>query len=106
MIRTIALALIAAPTSVAAMSDIEMLNVANQLGAVLAAEEGCGLHYDQGAIASYIATKVPPERMDFAPALQVQVMGQKTLFATMSPSTKTAQCTAITQSARHFGFTK
>lgn len=95
-------ALIATPS--VGMDDFEMLQVANALGAVIAAEEPCGLSYDQAAIAAYIENTVPPERMDFASALQVQIMGQQAMLPAMSSSATAAHCAAIRGPAVKFGF--
>lgn len=98
------LACIASP--IYAMDDMEALQLASSLGSIISSEEFCGLSYDQTAIAAYIGENVPPERMDFASNLQVNIMGNEYLLAQMSASAKTAHCASIQQTAKHFGFTK
>lgn len=104
--KRLALALICAASPVAAMDDLEVLQAASALGGILASEEFCGLTFDQAAISAYITKNIPPERMDFAQNLQMQVMGQEYIMKDMKPSAKTAHCTSIAQTAKHYGFTK
>lgn len=89
-----------------ALDDMEAMQLSNAVGSVLGSEEFCGLAYDQDAIAAYIASNVPPERMDFASLLQTNIMGQKYMQDQMSKSEKTAHCASISQTAKHFGFLK
>lgn len=78
--------------------------VAAEIGSVIGSEDACGLVYNQAAISAWISENVPPDRMDFASLLQVQVMGQGYMLGQMSESAKTAHCAAIAQTAKHFGF--
>ena len=88
-----------------AMTDLDAYRMASELGNILASEAFCGLAYDQNAIADYIATNVPPERVDFSNLLTGHANLQKMVLEDLSPSTKTAHCAAVTLSARHLGFT-
>jgi hypothetical protein len=97
-------ALCASPA--AAMDDLEAMSLAVSLGSVIASEETCGLNYDQAAIADFIRSSVPADRMDFASQMNLQVMGAGAMLTTMTQSQKTAHCAAIDQTARHFGFQK
>lgn len=99
-----AFAFCAIAATAAAMDDLEAITIAGSLGSVIAAENACGLTFDQSAISAYITETVPPDRMDFASLLQTQVLGQEAMLTDMTESGLTAHCTAITQSARHFGF--
>lgn len=79
---------------------------ATELGAVLAAEEMCGLSYDQGAIRAWINANIPVDAMDFPSTLSMMVEGSKYQNGSLSASSKTAHCAAIEQTARHYGFVK
>lgn len=85
-------------------ADARVLGLASELAVVLGSETFCGLTFDQPAIAAWIAANVPPDRLDFAPQLQLMTMGQAGLQQGMTPSGTTAHCAAVTQSARHYGF--
>ncbi|NBE05956.1 signal recognition particle [Paragemmobacter ruber] len=104
MRKLIALSLAITASPAAAMDDLQAIMLANSLGSMIASETLCGLSYDQAAISRYIATNVPPERMDFASQLQVQTMGIELQLQNLSASARTAHCAAITQSARQAGF--
>ncbi|MDU8362827.1 hypothetical protein, partial [Pseudomonas syringae group sp. J309-1] len=80
--------------------------VVSNVGSVLAAEEFCGLNYDQPAIAAYIEKNVPADDMTFASSLNMQVIGVKAFQKEMSASQKTAHCTQIARVAKSYGFTK
>lgn len=96
-------ALVAMP---AAADDLTMMMRASELATVIAAEEFCGLSYDQPAIQEWIARNVPPEDMGFSNMLTTSVMGAEFQQKNMSASAKTAHCASITQTARHYGFVK
>ena len=106
MIRATLAFLITASAAHAQMDDMEVMQAATSLGSVLAAEEFCGLTFDQAAIADYIGKTIPAERMDFATMLQTMTMGTEFNQKSMSASAKTAHCAATTQTAKHFGFLK
>ncbi|WP_054310010.1 hypothetical protein [Mesorhizobium sp. 1M-11] len=88
----------------AAHAAYNALVLANELGNVLAAEELCGLTFDQPAIAAFIEKRVPADDMSFAGFLQMQVDGIRMGFADMSASQKTAHCTQIRRVAKSYGF--
>ena len=90
----------------ASMSDIEALNLATGLGNIIGSEEFCGLHYDQSAIAEFIAKSVPKDRLDFAGLLQSAIMGAGYWQKDMTESAKTAHCTIIAGTATQYGFMK
>lgn len=93
-----------APSPLTAMTDLEMLSFATELGSVLASEETCGLSYDQDAIAAFIAQTGPADQMGFASQLNMATRGQALMIKDQSASARTAHCAAITATARHFGF--
>lgn len=87
-----------------AMSKGEALDLAGQLGLVIGSETACGLSYDQAAIAAFITANVPPDQLDFAGYLQIEIDMETDDFQDMTTSAKTAHCAAVTRSARHLGF--
>jgi hypothetical protein len=90
------------PDQAASASD--SMNLATELGDVLASEEFCGLHYDQGAIGKFIDSHVSPDDMAFTPMLTMITTGQGLENEQMSKSAKTAHCVQITRVARSYGF--
>ncbi|AQZ51933.1 hypothetical protein [Martelella mediterranea] len=84
--------------------DFEMMQLAQNLGDVLASEEPCGLTYDQDAIAAFIADKVPADDMGFNSDLSTMTMGASYMFANMSGSQKTAHCAQTERVAKSYGF--
>lgn len=76
------------------------MQLATDLGTMLASEEICGFTYDQAAISAYIERKVPADDMSFASTLQLMVQGQTYSMSKMSQSSKTAHCTQIARVAK------
>lgn len=97
------LALIVTP---AAAQNLESMNIARELGTLLASEEMCGLRYDQDAIATFIEEKVADDDMSFASNLQMMTEGQAFGIKDMSASARTAHCTQIRRVAKSYGFIK
>ncbi len=92
--------------SSASATDLEMMEVINDLSTVIASEDFCGLTYDQAAIAAFVEAKVPADDMGFASSLNIQVTGSRYMNDKMTASAKTAHCTQITRVAKSYGFTK
>jgi transcriptional antiterminator Rof (Rho-off) len=86
--------------------DLKSMQLANELGSVLASEESCGLSYDQVAIRTFIEKHVRADDMSFANTLNVMTQGAQFQLKGMSASAKTAHCTQISRVARTYGFTK
>jgi len=84
--------------------DFESMQLANQLGSVLASEEPCGFAFDQAAIAAFIEDKVSPDDMGFASTLNMMTQGQRIQIDQMSASSKTAHCTQIRRVATSYAF--
>ena len=103
LVTLLAAGMLASPTA-AQMSDIDMFQTANALGTIIGSETFCGLSYDQDAVAAYIASIVPPDRMDFASVLSAMVQGQGFNNQSLRGSAKTAHCASVDQTARHYGF--
>lgn len=107
MKRTIiCLAAIGSATAAFAQNDFESMQIATDLGSVLASEEMCGLNYDQSAIEAFIVDKVPADDMGFASTLHMMTEGSKFNMKSMSASAKSAHCAQIKRVAKSYGFTK
>jgi hypothetical protein len=89
-----------------ALTDIEVIMLAQELGSMLASESMCGLSYDQSGIAQWIDANVPDDAIGFAASLSTMTQGQGMIYQDMTASAKTAHCAAIEQTARHLGFIK
>lgn len=98
----VTVALVAAGPALA--QGLDVMQMAQGLGTVLASEEACGLSYDQPAIGDWIARHVPPEDMQFPASLDLMTKGMARSLSSMTPSQKTAHCAAVTQTARRYGF--
>lgn len=78
---------------------------ASDLGLVLAHEEACGLHFDQGAITAYIEANVPADDLAFPGKLQNAILFQKNAAgASMTESQRTALCAQVGRLAKTLGF--
>ena len=102
-------ALVVASTISAAMTPalgqgLESMEKANNLGSVIAAEEMCGLSYDQQAIAAWIEQNIAADDMSSAGTLQTMVQGHEFQDRSMSTSQRTAHCAQIRRVARSYGF--
>ncbi|WP_413874125.1 hypothetical protein [Albidovulum sp.] len=90
----------------ASAQDLDTMQIALDLGTLLAAEQKCGLTYDQVAIEAFIDAKVDPGNMSFASDLSMMTSGAKMQLVQMDGSAITAHCRAVSRSAKHFGFIK
>jgi hypothetical protein len=91
------------PTAAQA-TNLDSMDLAHQLGSVLAAEEFCGLTYKQDAIVRFVEKKVRADDMAFASTLEMMTAGQKVTQQGMSVSAKIAHCTQIRRVAKSQGF--
>ncbi|SDO20178.1 hypothetical protein SAMN04488061_0552 [Filomicrobium insigne] len=106
MVLSIAGAVALMPSTAHALSDMERFEIASNLARVIAAEEACGLSYDQAAIAAYVDKMVPPDDMKFPGELAMSTSGARFELEQMSKSAKTAHCRQIERVAKSHGFTK
>jgi len=87
------------------MADtFESMEMATNLGSVIASEEFCSLTFDQDAIELWIDEKVDPEDMSFPSTLNMMVIGSEFQYKEMSKSAKTAHCRSIKRIAKQYGF--
>jgi hypothetical protein len=82
------------------------MQLATNLGTVLAAEEFCGMKYDGNAIAAFIEKNVAANDMSFPSTLKMMVDGSKFNLSGMSTSEKVAHCSQIKRIAQSYGFQK
>lgn len=92
-------------SSSAVAQSIETMKLASDLGTLIAAEEFCGLSYDQAAIEAYIEKNVPADDLSFASQLNLMIQGSRFEHSSMSASAKTAHCAQIKRSAKSHSFT-
>lgn len=97
---------VACSTQQARSQSLETMQLATNLGTVIAAEGFCGLSYDQAAVAAYIEKNVKPGDMSFPSTLQMMIEGSKFQHQSMSPSAKTVHCAQIKRIAITYGFAK
>lgn len=102
MIRAAAvLAATLAPTIAGAAGS----DVVQGLADVIAAEEFCGLSYDQSAIETFIGTHVAADDLDFTGMLTAMIYLAEENQKAMSPSAATAHCAQIRRLAGTYRFT-
>lgn len=87
-----------------AWSDLDRMQMATQLGSVLAAERFCDMSYNQDSIGAYIEANIPADDMGFAPMLDTMIGGATFEQKSMEQSQKTAHCTQMRRVAKSFGF--
>lgn len=104
MRRMAFLAVLCATATAASAAPKNSMQVALELGSVLAAEDFCGLHYNQDAIAAFIEKAVPADEMGFPSTLQLMISGSKVEQGQMADSAKAAHCTQIKRIAKAYHF--
>jgi hypothetical protein len=75
-----------------------------QLSTLLAAENECGMIYDQDAIQQFIDKKVSADDLDFASSLAMMSRGQQAQVEQMSDSGKFAFCAQQRRVAKKLNF--
>ena len=85
-------------------ASVDSMELATQLGTVLAAEKPCQFTYDMAAIQAYIAKHVQESDMRFGSMLQMMVQGQTMQIEQMTPATLAALCAQTGRVARFNGF--
>lgn len=104
MMASALLSALAGVAPATAQSALESMELASNLGTILASEEACGLTYRQEAIETFIDDRVSPENIGFPSELQSSTWIAGLQVSDMSDSALTAHCRAVSSSARHFGF--
>lgn len=97
----------AAPAFAAALAlpaAADSTQKALELGAVLAAEQPCGLEFDPKGIDRWIEANIAADDMNFAPMLALMTKGAEREVAAMSASALRARCAQTARVARSFGF--
>jgi hypothetical protein len=104
LITLTALAL-AIATSARAVTEYELkrIEVARELGNLLASEKACGLTYNHDAIESFIRERIPPTDLDFPGMLQDETRFVLLIeLRDMSESSLIAHCYQIRQLAKQY----
>ena len=78
----------------------ELRDFTEAFGELLGSEAFCGLSYDQAVIAALIDKNVPAGALKFPGNLRYETTITGYSIKEMSPSAKTAHCTAVTNPAR------
>lgn len=91
-------------TPAAQAQNFESMQKATELGTILAAEQLCGLSFNQDAVADWIDQNTDPSDMGFPGTLQMMVDGSTFQNSGMSGSALTAHCRSVERTSRHFGF--
>jgi hypothetical protein len=105
MLRAVALAFLL-PAVVMAADDLETMELADNLGFVLAGGEKCGYTFDDSAVIAFVQERVPPDELGFASMLNTMVTGATFQLEQLSDSAFIAQCAVVEQTARHYSFMK
>ena len=84
--------------------DLQRMQLATDLGSILASEELCGLEYDQDAIGAFIDEHVSADDMGFPSLLQMMTEGSAFQQQQLSKSAKAAHCRQIERIARSYNF--
>ena len=82
------------------------MQLANNLGTIIAAEEFCGLAFDRSAIETFIDERVDASDLSFANFLNTAVTAHKFGHKDMSSSQKAAHCRQISRVANSYKFVK
>lgn len=106
MVRFFAIGIFAVAATSAGAQSMKSMQMAGDLGSVLASEEPCGFTYDQEAISAWIDKNIDPSDMGFVSTLSTMTTGVSYQMRDMSKSALTAHCRATEKTAKHYGFMK
>jgi hypothetical protein len=84
--------------------NFDSMQLATQLGGLLASEGFCGLSYNQTAIEKFIDERVAADDLSFPSTLSLMTEGASYQLEDMSESSRTAHCRQVERLARNFGF--
>jgi len=84
--------------------NMQNLEVAENLGSLLASEDLCGLNYNLDAIDAYVDSNVDHSDMGFAGDLTGFIAMSEMMLDSHSESARRAHCRAIEGTARQHGF--
>jgi len=91
---------------IASADQIETFQLAEKLGALLAAEKPCGFTFDQGAVSAWVDANVHADDMDFTEALNMIVSNRDGKVDEMSPAQRVVFCRQTERVARALHFIK
>jgi hypothetical protein len=81
------------------------LELASDLGYVLASEQACGLSYDKDAIKKFVQDRVPADDLSFAALLSLNAYDGRDQVKEMNSSTLAALCVQVARVAKSYGLT-
>lgn len=93
-------------TAATAADDLETMELASSLGAVLAGGDKCGYSFDNGAVIAFVQERVPAEDLGFSAMLNTMTQGAGFQLDELSEAAFIAQCAVVEQTAKHYGFMK
>jgi hypothetical protein len=107
MVRGVIACLVASILAVPALGEpkFDELELASDLGYVLASEEACGLNFDKDAIKKFVQDRVPADDLSFAALLSLNAYDGRDEVKEMNPSTLTALCVQVARVAKSYGLT-
>jgi hypothetical protein len=107
MLRGVIACLSTSILTVPALADpkFDELELASDLGYVLASEEACRLNYDKEAIKKFVQDRVPADDLSFAALLSLNAYDGRDEVKEMNPSTLVALCVQVARVAKRYGFT-
>lgn len=105
MLRTAAVLACLLPATAGA-DDLESMELASNLGAVLAGGQKCGYTFDNDAVIAFVREHVPADDLGFASMLSTMVTGAGLQLEQMADAAFIAQCAVVEQTAKHYSFMK
>jgi hypothetical protein len=104
MVKLAAILILAAAPALA--DDLETMELASNLGAVLAGGDKCGYTFDNDAVIAFVREHVPADDLGFAAMLNTMTQGAGFQLEELSEAAFIAQCAVVEQTAKHYGFMK
>ena len=92
-----------APATAAKLSKVEL---AMEVGLVMASEEYCSLRYDHDGIAAWIDEKIAPNDIEFPQLLSTHTSLSGYQLEKMTPAQKAAHCRMMERAAKAYGFAR
>jgi hypothetical protein len=103
MLRVALLTFLASGSYALAM-ELDVMELASNLGTVLAGGEKCGYSFDNDAVIAFVREHVPADALGFASMLNTMTIGAGAQLDNLSDTAFIAHCAVVEQTARHYGF--
>lgn len=85
------------------LSDLEVFNLASQLGNIVGSADGCGIAIDQNGVSAWIGKHMPNGDIRFANQMTGQATIAEINLTNMTPTQKMAHCLSVEAAARGEG---